>query len=191
MSRLTKILFVLCFCPCVCHCVTNARDSQGRILTTSHMGEVAQKWDTWPSLGLASSSLKGWNLWTLFDNTWPLLYCDILKKKALKNKFQSKYCVQLVYKVWIHTKEPMGLLYKGPWVFFTFFPFFHMNFFLNEIFCNLLLKIHIVTPIDHMFCVNHCWINMKISKCVSFARFCVSFWNFIIILNHTKICKLL
>ncbi len=33
-----------------------------------------------------------------------------------------------------------------------------------------------------------CWINMKILKCVDFARFCVSSWKFIIILNHTKIC---
>ncbi len=40
-----------------------------------------------------------------------------------------------------------------------------MKEFLNEIFCNLLLKIHIVSPIDHMICVNHCWINMNFSKC--------------------------
>jgi hypothetical protein len=44
-----------------------------------------------------------------------------------------------------------------------------MKEFLNEIFCNLLLKIHIVTPIDHMFCVNHCWIDMNFSK---FWKFC-------------------
>jgi len=124
MSRLTKTLFVLCFCPCVCHCVTNARDSQGRILTTSHMGEVAQKWDTWQSLGLASSSLKGWNLWTLFDNTGPLPYCDKFLKKVLRTKFESKYCVQLVYNVWIHTKEPMGLPYKRTVGLFYFFSLF-------------------------------------------------------------------
>jgi hypothetical protein len=44
---------------------------------------------------------------------------------------------------------------KGLRVFFSFFSFFHMKEFLNEIFCNLLLKIHIVAPIDYMFCVNH------------------------------------
>jgi len=55
-------------------------------------------------------------------------------------------------------------------------------------FANLLLKIHIVAPIDHMFRVSHCWIHMKISKCVNFARLYVSSWKFIIILNHTKIC---
>jgi hypothetical protein len=188
MSRLTKTLLVLCFCPCVCHCVTNARDSQGRILTTSHMGEATQKWDTWQSLELASRSLKGWNLWTLFDNTRPFPYCDKFKKRAFKTKFESKYCVQLVYMVRIHTKEPTWLLYKRTMGLFYSFYTFSYEFFLNEIFCNLLLKIHIVAPIDHMFCVNPYWINMKISKYVNFARFCVSFWKFIIILNHNKIC---
>jgi hypothetical protein len=57
---------------------------------------------------------------------------------------------------------------KGLWGFFSFF---HMKEFLNEIFCDLLLKIHIVALIDHMFCVNHCWINVNFSKCVNFARF--------------------
>jgi len=45
-----------------------------------------------------------------------------------------------------------------------------MKEFLNEIFCNLLLKIHIVAPIDHMFCVNHCWIYISFSKCVIFFQ---------------------
>jgi hypothetical protein len=37
-----------------------------------------------------------------------------------------------------------------------FFSLFHMSLFLDEIFCNLLFKIHKVAPIDHIFCVNHC-----------------------------------
>jgi hypothetical protein len=61
---------------------------------------------------------------------------------------------------------------------------------LNEIFCNLLLKIHIVVPIDHMFCVNHCWINIDFSTCVILLQFAFHLENFIIILNHTKICYL-
>jgi hypothetical protein len=39
---------------------------------------------------------------------------------------------------------------------FSHFPFFHMKEFLNEIFYNLLLQIHIVAQIYHMFYVNHC-----------------------------------
>jgi hypothetical protein len=60
---------------------------------------------------------------------------------------------------------------------------------MNGVFCNLLLKIHIVVPMYHMFFfVSHySWINM-ISKCVDFVKFCISFWKFIIISNHTKIC---
>jgi hypothetical protein len=54
------------------------------------------------------------------------------------------------------------------------FSFFHLKDFLNEIFSNLLLKIHIIAPIDHMFFVNHCWIHMNFSKCVNFVKFCVS-----------------
>jgi hypothetical protein len=76
---------------------------------------------------------------------------------------------------------------KGLWVLFNKFSLFHMKEFLNEIFCNLFFKIHIVAPIDHMFCVKRCWINMNFSKCVNFVRFHVAFWKFIIILNHTKI----
>jgi len=44
---------------------------------------------------------------------------------------------------------------------------------------HLLLKIHIISPIYHFF-VNHYWIKKKISKCVDFARFCVSSWKFLI-----------
>ncbi len=79
---------------------------------------------------------------------------------------------------------------KGLWICFNFFSLFHMSSFLNsyyEIFCNLLLKIHIFSAKDHIFCVNHCWININFSKCVNSTRFCISFWKFIIILNHTKI----
>ncbi len=77
---------------------------------------------------------------------------------------------------------------KGLWVIFNPFSLFHMKEIFNEIFRNLLLKVRIVAPIDHMFCVNHYRINMKISKFVNFARFYVSFKNFIIFFNHTKIC---
>jgi hypothetical protein len=77
---------------------------------------------------------------------------------------------------------------KGLWVLISPFSFFHMKEFFNEIFCDLLLKIHIVAPTNHMFFVNHCWISMIFSKCANFAKFYVSFWKFIITLNHTKIC---
>jgi hypothetical protein len=76
---------------------------------------------------------------------------------------------------------------KGPWVLFNKFSLFHMKEFLHEISCNLLLKIYIVAPIDHTFFVNHCWINMNLSKCVKFVKFYILNWKFIIILNHTKI----
>jgi hypothetical protein len=85
-------------------------------------------------------------------------------------------------------KSHQDYLTKGLWILLSFFSLLHMKEFLNEIFCNLLLKINIVAPIDHIFCVNHCWINIKISKCVDLAKFFFSSWKFIIILNHTKIC---
>jgi hypothetical protein len=77
---------------------------------------------------------------------------------------------------------------KGLWISFSPFSPLHMKEFFNEIFCNLLLKIHIVAPIDHMFCVNHCWRNMNFSKCINFATFFISSWRFIIIWDHNKVC---
>jgi hypothetical protein len=32
---------------------------------------------------------------------------------------------------------------------------------LNKVLCNLLVKIIIVVPIHHMFCVNNCGMNMN------------------------------
>jgi hypothetical protein len=66
---------------------------------------------------------------------------------------------------------------KGLWILFSLFSLFHMKEFLNEICCNLLLKIHIISPINHMFCVNHCWINMIFSKYVNFTKFFISSWK--------------
>jgi hypothetical protein len=40
--------------------------------------------------------------------------------------------------------------------FLILFSIFHMKEFLNEAFCNLLLKINKNSLIDHLFCVNHC-----------------------------------
>jgi hypothetical protein len=45
-----------------------------------------------------------------------------------------------------------------------------MKEFLNEIFCNLLLKMHIVASIDHMFCINHCYLNMNFFKVCKFFQ---------------------
>ncbi len=39
--------------------------------------------------------------------------------------------------------------------FLAFFTFSYERI-LNEIFCNLLLRIHTVAPLDHMVCVNQC-----------------------------------
>jgi hypothetical protein len=45
----------------------------------------------------------------------------------------------------IHSKDsPMGLFYKKGCEYFSFL---HMEEFMNEISCNLLLKINIVAPI--------------------------------------------
>ncbi len=118
--------------------------------------------------------------------------CDILDQVML--------VVQLLWRLWkfdspiitcgcgYTQRSQHDYFTKRLWIYFSDFSIFHMKEFLNEIFYNFLLKINIVASIDHMFWVNHCWINMNISKCVNFARFCVSFWTFIIILNHTKIC---
>jgi hypothetical protein len=44
-----------------------------------------------------------------------------------------------------------------------------MKQFLSEIFCNLLLKIHIVAPIHHMFLVNHFFNKYEFFKVCKFC----------------------
>ncbi len=55
---------------------------------------------------------------------------------------------------------------KRLWIFF--FNFFIRIFFWMKSFATL-LKIHVFASIEHIFCVNHCWINMNFSKCVDFG----------------------
>jgi hypothetical protein len=62
---------------------------------------------------------------------------------------------------------------------------FHMKEFLIEIFCNLLLKIHIVASIYHINFF-HCWIKMKIWKCVNFAFFLEKLSKFQIIPKYAN-----
>ncbi len=69
----------------------------------------------------------------------------------LENVFASLMPISWVQ---VCKQESTGLLYKRIVNLFQSFFTFYMKSFLNEIFCNLLLKIHIVAPIDHMFCVN-------------------------------------
>ncbi len=86
----------------------------------------------------------------------------------------TNFFVPCVKWVQVHRKQPMGLLYKRIVNPFQFFFIFSYERFFNEIFCNFLFKIHIVAPLNHMFCGNHCRINMFFSKCVNFAKFCTS-----------------
>ncbi len=76
---------------------------------------------------------------------------------------------------------------EGLWEFLWLFQLFQGRVFLNEIFCNVLLKILIINPIHHMFHVSLCWINVKVLKVRKFcSKFCISFLKMIIISNHTK-----
>jgi hypothetical protein len=121
--------------------------------------------------------LKSWFcVWSIF------VICHVFR---LKNNLSTKF--HLITPRCGYTQRSQEDYKRIVNLFWSFFHFFHMKVFLNEIFCNLLLKIHIAAPIDYMFCVNHLY-NVKFSKCVDFAKICILFWNFIIILNNTKIC---
>ncbi len=74
------------------------------------------------------------------------------------------------FKIWVQicTKEPTWLLYKTTLSPFLVLSFFHTKEFLNEIFCNLFQKIHIVAPCDiyhiksklkirYKFITSHAW----------------------------------
>jgi hypothetical protein len=101
---------------------------------------------------------------------------------------------------WTNGKQDQGFGVKSPsneptmtkdleglWEFLWLFQLFHGREVLNEIFCNMLLKILIIDPIHHMFRVSLCWIHVKVLKvCRFFFKFCISFKKMIIISNHTK-----
>ncbi len=114
------------------------------------------------------------------ENQWTL------RKTFNVSQFYNGFCCY--FKSTCSSFDKVIKLFILSWHPLNPFPFFHIKEFLNEKFKNLLLKIHIVTPINHMFYVNHCWINYYFSKCVDFAKFFISSWKFIIIFDPTKIC---
>ncbi len=44
------------------------------------------------------------------------------------------------------------------------FSLFHITFFWDEIFCNMLLKIHVSFSIHYIFCINFSWITKNFVK---------------------------
>ncbi len=60
---------------------------------------------------------------------------------------------------------------KGLWVYFILFYFIWNRFWMN--FLQIFIKNTHSYPKYHMFCVNHCWINMKISKCANLVKLCI------------------
>jgi hypothetical protein len=63
--------------------------------------------------------------------------------------------------------SPWDYFTKGMWILLVLFHFIKWIFFEWNL-LQLVIKIHIIAPIDHMFYVNHYWINMNFSKCVDF-----------------------
>jgi hypothetical protein len=66
---------------------------------------------------------------------------------------------------------------NGPWQkaqglqsFLWSFSLFHRKDFCNEIFCNMLLKIHITFSIRHIFCINFSWITKNFLKVYKFYQ---------------------
>jgi hypothetical protein len=78
---------------------------------------------------------KRWELWQIC-----LLYCH----GPFKNYIHKIW--NFITKLWvqIHLKELVKLFYKKIMSFFLFLVIFLCEFFLNEIFCNLLLQIRVV-----------------------------------------------
>jgi hypothetical protein len=86
------------------------------------------------------------------------------------------------------TNNDKGL--KDYKVFCGHFSLSHRKDFWDEIFCNMLLKIHIIFLIHHIFKINFSWITKFLKKVYRSTKLCVSFWKIILISNCMKICKL-
>jgi hypothetical protein len=72
---------------------------------------------------------------------------------------------------------------------FWSFSIFHRIDFLNECFCNMLLKIHIISSIHHIFKIKNWWITKICFLSVHIlANFTFHFER--IISNYMKICEL-
>jgi hypothetical protein len=119
---------------------------------------------TLPHSAKTSSTVKfKYDIHTIQRSNWWQIHQTLAY--TWKRRFSLERCKYVDRSQWDYFIE-------GLWIFFKSFLLFHMKEFLNEIFYNLLLKIYIVGPIDHMpfpssnYLSNHCWINMKISKCV-------------------------
>ncbi len=97
-----------------------------------------------------------------------------------------------------HLKTPNGCDYnqmsqlwqrtQGLQSFFWSFSFSHRKDFLDEIFYNMLLNIHIIFSIHHNFCINFLWITKNFQKVYKFYQILRSVSKIILISNCIKIC---
>jgi hypothetical protein len=59
---------------------------------------------------------------------------------------------------------------QGLQSFLWSFSLYHRKDFCDEIFCNMLLKIHITFSIHHIFCINFSWITKNFLKVYKFYQ---------------------
>jgi hypothetical protein len=93
----------------------------------------------------------------------------------------------IIVRVQSQSNEPMVTKDLRTIILFWSFSLYHNKDFLDEIFYNMLPKIHIIFSIHHIFCINFSWITKNFFKCTNFTKFFILFWKIILISNFMKI----
>jgi len=87
---------------------------------------------------------------------------------------QGKNANQVLFKtnqmVWPQSNEPTMTIDSRIKVFFVVIFTFSKKGFLDEIFCNMLLKIHIIFSIHHIFNIIFSWITKNLLKMYRFYQ---------------------
>jgi hypothetical protein len=141
-------------------------------------------------------------------NTWPSHYTNLVVVSQLVFKYcppcvEKSYFLRCIVKfliaiIWIlRISYQLGAI-TIKWVnnderlkdynFLWSLSLYHKKDFWDEIFCNMLLKIHISFSIRHIFCNNFSWITDFFKIYINSTKFFILFWKIILVSNCMKIC---
>jgi hypothetical protein len=120
-------------------------------------------------------------------------FCRHLKPQIL-NLMNTKKKSQMGKK-WIiflvgcdHNQMSQRWWTQGLQSFLWSFSLSHKNDFWDEIFCNMLLTIHILFSIHHIFCINFSWIFKNFQKVHRFYQILCFILKHYLNSNFMKIC---
>ncbi len=109
-------------------------------------------------------------------------YCTFSKSNNTNDVLLMFEPLCTLIHIWMRSQsnEPMVMKDSRIVVFLWSFSFFHKKDFWDEIFYNMLLKIHIIFSIHHIFRISFSWITKIFFKCTDSTKFFILFWEIIL-----------